>query len=136
MKRRRTSVVVPAARKPAPMRPSFEDRPPLPLAEMPPTEAEQVSLVNDSNAYLRRYRLGECSVIVTREFGKWHLSISHRKRYPTWDEIAEARYRLLPDEVVVAMILPPKGHYINLNPHCFQMHEIDDPAGDFAPPPS
>lgn len=112
------------------MRPSYETRKPLRLAEHPPTDQDQRTFIRPGiNSYFRRYSLGECSVIVTREYGKWHLSIAHPHRYPTWDEIAEARYRLLPDGIVVAMILPPKQFYINIHRNCFQMHEIDDSEG-------
>jgi hypothetical protein len=44
--------------------------------------------------------LWECTVIVTRaEATGWHLSIAHHARYPTWDEISQARYRLLPEDI-------------------------------------
>ena len=62
------------------------------------------------------YELGDCTVIVGREGDPllWHLSISHPGRYPTWDEIKVARYRLLPDEVMMALLLPPSGEYVNV----------------------
>lgn len=65
-------------------------------------------------------------VIVAWEPGRgWHLSISHPKRYPVWDEIRDARYDLLPDACTMAMLLPPKGEYVNLHPNCFHLHEIE-----------
>lgn len=49
-------------------------------------------------------------VIVAWEVGHgWHLSISHPSRYPTWDEIRDARYDLVPDGCTLAMLLPPRG---------------------------
>lgn len=80
----------------------------------------------------KAYRFGPCSVIVSqhdiKERGifvkRWHLSIAHQTRYPSWDEIKEARYRLLPEDVTMAMLLPPKGHYVNLHENCFHLHEI------------
>jgi len=56
----------------------------------------------------------------------WHLSISHPDRYPTWDEVADARYELVPDQVTMAMLLPPKADYLNLHQHCFHLWQIDD----------
>ena len=56
---------------------------------------------------------------------RWHLSISCRDRYPTWDEIKEARYRLIPNNVTMAMLLPPKEQYVNIHPNCFHLHEIE-----------
>lgn len=56
----------------------------------------------------------------------WHLSISHPSRYPTWDEIRDARYELLPNDCTMAMLLPPKEQYVNLHPNCFHLHEVPD----------
>lgn len=75
---------------------------------------------------------GHLTVIVGREPPGWHLSISHRtnemrprpKRYPTWDEIADARYRFCPDDVTMAMLLPPREEYVNLHETTFHLHEI------------
>jgi hypothetical protein len=73
------------------------------------------------------------------ETGKklWHLSISHRSntlvdlyghplpgRIPTWDEIKEARYLFVPDEVCMAMMLPPKRLYVNVHPTRMHLWEI------------
>lgn len=67
---------------------------------------------------------GECLALVSKDDGKWHLSISHPDRYPTWDEIRDARYEFIPDEVTMAMLLPPKGEYVNLHPNCFHLWEV------------
>lgn len=104
--------------------PSFLSEEPLELVEVDPGRAKQLRHINEGNAYLRAYRLGECSVIVTKEFGRWHLSIAHKSREPAWREIAEARYRLLPGDVTIAMILPPLEDYINMHKFCFQMVEV------------
>ena len=83
-----------------------------------------------------------CTVILGREPAKaqaaglvvpdsarllWHLSIAHAHRYPTWDEIADARYELIPDGVTMAMLLPSSSEYVNVNEHCFHLWEIEDP---------
>ena len=60
------------------------------------------------------FTLGECRIILAYEPPGWHLSISCEDRYPTWDEIKTARYRLVPDDVTMAMILPPPGQYTNV----------------------
>lgn len=54
----------------------------------------------------------------------WHISISCQHRYPHWDEIKKARYDLVPDEVTMAMILPPRSEYVNIHPNCFHLHEL------------
>lgn len=62
----------------------------------------------------------------------WHLSISHRAcdtlepgRYPTWDEIRDARERFIPDEVTVAMLLPPKAEYVNVHATTFHLWQVE-----------
>lgn len=72
-------------------------------------------------------------VLVTRNGPDkfWHLSISCRDRYPTWDEIKAARYDLIPDEVTMAQMLPPKKEYVNLHPNTFHLHEIRSGAHTF-----
>jgi hypothetical protein len=108
--------------------PSFDRRAALVLEEIPPPRsvAGDPRLMKGANAYIRTYRLGECTVIVTREFGRWHLSIAHESRYPSWDEIAEARYRVLPDDVTMGLDLPPKSEYVNIHRNCFQIVEVLD----------
>lgn len=81
---------------------------------------------------------GRLLVMTGVEAGRWHLSISHRSnilgpdgkalpgRYPTWDEIARARYDLLPGDLTFGILLPPKSQYVNLHPTCFHLHEIRD----------
>jgi len=54
--------------------------------------------------------------------GYWkHLSISHPRRYPYWDEILEARYHFFSDTETVIQVLPPRGQYVNLHPNCFHL---------------
>lgn len=63
----------------------------------------------------------------------FHLSISHRTangrpgRYPTWDEIADARDVLLPAEVSFVMVLPAADDYVSLHDTTFHLHE-EQPA--------
>ncbi len=74
----------------------------------------------------RAYRMGECSIIVSHSSAGWHISIAHPARYPSWDEIAHARYRLVPNDVCMALLLPPQEEYVNLHSNCFQMWECVD----------
>lgn len=71
-------------------------------------------------------KFGECHVIFAKEAGMWHLSISHPTRYPTYDEIKEARYKFIPNEITMAMIFPPKEQFVNTHPNCFHLWEIKD----------
>jgi hypothetical protein len=74
----------------------------------------------------RTFRSGGLLVLVTKDppGDLWHLSISHRNRYPVWDEIKAARYDLVPNNVMMAMLLPPKEEYVDLHPNTFHLHEI------------
>jgi hypothetical protein len=56
----------------------------------------------------------------------WHISISHPDRYPTWDEVADVRYELVPDDVTMAMLLPPRDEYVNVHAHTFHLWQIED----------
>lgn len=63
---------------------------------------------------------------------RWHLSIAHTglggpdsSRYPTWDEVHEARYKFLPGNITVAMLLPPKSQYVNVHQNCFHLWQTD-----------
>ncbi len=82
---------------------------------------------------------GHLTVLVASPKGPekaWHLSISHRKnvsgvdgnpipgRIPTWDEIKDARYRFVPDDVNMAMMLPPKRMYLNYHPTTMHLWQI------------
>jgi hypothetical protein len=113
-------------------RPDALEKKRTPIHELPPPPSLQVELINAANSYLRLYLMGDCSVIVTREFDEWHMSISNRDRYPTWMEISEAWYRLVPGakDFTAALILPPLHEYINLNEFCMQVHQISAREGD------
>lgn len=95
--------------------------------------------------YQRSVHDGHLSAFVAREpLGpggalQWHLSISHRTnhypprpgRYPTWDEIAHARYELLPDDLTFVMFLPLPDEYVAVHDTTFHLHE--HPTGPEAP---
>ncbi len=59
----------------------------------------------------------------------WHMSVSfqdHRgrnSRYPSWDELAHARYELLPDDISFVMHLPGTAEYVAVHPTTFHLWE-------------
>lgn len=72
---------------------------------------------------------GYLSVFSGREPDGWHMSISHKfgdrpGRYPTWDEIKDARYRFCPADVTMAQLLPPMSEYVNLHETTFHLWEV------------
>jgi hypothetical protein len=105
-----------------------------PLREIPLSDGlRAIQAAGGLEADARAFTFGECSVLLGRGPDGWHLSIAHRSRYPTWDEIAEARYRLVPDDATMAMILPSQAHYVNLYPNCFHLYEIETRGGPSLP---
>lgn len=82
------------------------------------------------SAHRRKVHDGTLTVLVSQEPQGWHLSISHKhkkpgmKRYPSWDEIADARYTVLPDELTFAMLLPPIAEYVSVHDTTFHLYEI------------
>lgn len=57
------------------------------------------------------YQCGDIAAIVDPTLD--HMSVSTPGRYPTWDEIAHARYALLPAERTYGFMLPPEQEYVN-----------------------
>lgn len=45
-------------------------------------------------------------------------------RMPTWDELKDARYRFLPDQLNFAIMMPPSEDYVNLHKTCLHLLEI------------
>src|SRR5271167_1969316 len=76
--------------------------------------------------------MAACEANPRWEGPRWHLSISHRTndhpprpgRYPTWDEVGDARYRFIPDSVTMAMLLPPQAEYVNEMETCFHLWQV------------
>lgn len=98
-------------------------------------------------AYQKDLRDGHLTCFVAKccdpQFARplWHMSISTRtnthpprpmKRLPGWYEIKEARYKFIPDKVVMALLLPPMDDYVNVHETTMQLWEIDRPGGPSA----
>ena len=72
------------------------------------------------------FKMGKCTIIVAIENGKWHLSISKPNAQPSYKEMKEARYRLIPDNVTMAQIFPTKSEFVNLHEYCHHLWEIEN----------
>lgn len=76
------------------------------------------------------FKWGDLVVVVCKEPIKqdgsmgYHLSISHANRLPTYEELKEARYKFLPDDLYMAQIFPPKKDFVNLHQFCLHLYEI------------
>lgn len=96
-----------------------------------PIPAVMVAHEPNTNGYQKGLDDGHLTVFVGIVDGLWHLSISHRLddltpgRYPTWDEISEARYEFVPNAATMAMLLPPRERYVNVHPTTFHLWQTD-----------
>lgn len=93
--------------------------------------------IPNTRAFQRDVDDGHLTVFIGMESNRWHMSISHRTnllgpkgkpmpgRYPTWDEIVDARYLFCPSNITMAQLLPPKDKYVNVHPTTFHLWEID-----------
>ncbi len=74
------------------------------------------------------YQRGSCKILVSSPHGNcgWHMSISTSYRDPTWKEIRNAWYDLVPDAEIKngAMFFPPKNEYVDVQKYCFHIHEM------------
>lgn len=108
-----------------------------PRSEWREISDEVVELVAElgGSTYVRIYdrRVGDGSLRAVRsvDAGREHLSISwapngarQAPRYPTWDEIADARDALLPPEMTFCMYLPKRGEYVAVHATTFHLHEV------------
>ena len=113
-----------------PPRPKLQKLAPGQLAAMHELDRQYGSRMAEAAHYV----MGNLKVVVVQEpAGKggewlWHLSISHPKRHPTWDELKAARYWLLPEDRTFGILLPPAGEYVNVpqQDHVFHLWEVAD----------
>lgn len=120
---------------------TFKDEPIL-LRDLSPTGLAAERMLIDAGAlYAMRYLVGhppdDCTAMLGREpLGpggemRWHLSVSHPVRYPTWDEIKTAVYGIASlRKVTMGQVLGPvgPGEWVNIAENCFHLYEIKDPA--------
>ena len=103
---------------------AFERRPRQPI-QIPVPEALRKTWRSTMGSDCKAYRMGGCTIFLGTVPGQGlHMSIAHPTRYPTWDEVADARYALIPDGVTMVMVLPPSSQYVNLHPNCFHLHQL------------
>jgi hypothetical protein len=88
-----------------------------------------LSSLTGGKCFRREVADGTLTVIISVDDGLFHLSISHKgkydwvTRYPTWDEIVEARYHFCPDGKDMVMHLPPREEYVNIHETTFHLFE-------------
>lgn len=62
----------------------------------------------------------------SRDMGRWHLSVSHRNRVPTWGELGFARDSLIPADVWMMVPHPPREFWLNLDRRVLHLWEFRD----------
>jgi len=91
----------------------------------------------------RWFRVGPCSVAAGREFlagePRYHMSVAHPRRLPTWDEIKEAKQAMhtlgvLESDRTYVMPFPPRRSWLSVHPYCFHLWELlnSEIAADWA----
>lgn len=63
---------------------------------------------------------------LTDRHTRWHLSICGPKRLATWAELNAARDRFIPEDVFMAIPMPPKAYWLNVHPHVLHIWEHQD----------
>lgn len=61
-----------------------------------------------------------CTVIISKDAGLWHMSMSRKDRLPSYDELKIARYQFFPDVDYMVQIFPPEKDFVNM--HQFTLH--------------
>lgn len=64
-------------------------------------------------------------IIISIDAGLWHLSASCADRMPTYNELKYLRYQMLPDNIYMAEIFPPKNEFVNINPNVRHLWQIE-----------
>lgn len=102
-----------------------------PRSQWEPIKAPPLPSTVEPKAWERRVHDGALRAFLTNDPGQgWHLSVSHVShlgsgiRYPTWDELADARDALTDPHVEFAMILPRVSEYVALHDTTFHLHEV------------
>jgi hypothetical protein len=124
---------------PGTVEPGFKEREIIEIPVGQPVREAMIQAGHPEEFLPRMFTMGPCRILLASEPAGakgellWHLSISTPSRHPTWDEIKVARYRLLPLDLVFAMILPPPDFYVNVpeQDHVMQLWEIDDPRAQW-----
>jgi hypothetical protein len=58
---------------------------------------------------------------------RWHMSVSHRDRIPTWGELGMARDALLPADLHFMVPHPPRRYWLNYDRRVLHLWEMRDP---------
>lgn len=65
-------------------------------------------------------------VIASDQLGWEHVSVSHRKRLPTWIEMCKIKEMFWSSEDCVVQYHPSKSEYVNNHPNCLHLWRCID----------
>ena len=74
------------------------------------------------------------SIAIEEDLRTWvHLSIAHRKRMPTYNDLAFLKKYWLGDDRKAIMVMPAKAEHVNIHKYCLHLWCCldDDPLPDF-----
>lgn len=83
--------------------------------------------------YLNGIKAEPATVIWSNGMGWEHVSVSYRKRCPTWEEMCEIKSMFWNPEEVVVQYHPRESEYVNRHPFC--LHLWRKCGEDFETPP-
>ena len=64
----------------------------------------------------------EPMAIVWSNGGGWeHVSVSYRRKTPTWDEMCRVKELFFNDDETVVQYHPCKSEYVNIHQHCLHL---------------
>ena len=74
------------------------------------------------NGMFKVYVGGKAFFVVASNGGGWeHVSVSHHKRCPTWDEMCAIKDMFFNPEETVIQYHPAKSQYVNNHPNCLHL---------------
>ena len=71
---------------------------------------------------------GTVSIIASWGGGWDHVSISHRSRCPTWEEMQAVKDALFDPEECAVQFHPPRSRYVNRHPNCLHLWRHQEQA--------
>ena len=83
--------------------------------------------------YLNGASAKPAAVIWSFGEGWEHVSVSHKDRCPTWEEMCKVKDLFFNPEEVVVQFHPRQSEYVNVHPHC--LHLWRKSGEDFDTPP-
>jgi len=106
----------------------------------PLMEAHEWSVRDLSGGFIRLRARSGLDVIVTCSIKgdkkRWlHVSLAHRDRLTSWDEIVDAKRALLGAEAEAYQVIPKESRYVNIHPythhffHCLDGDVLPDFSG-------